>query len=47
MLSNHPMPEIVFGFKLLVTLIHHVLALSEQLPTMLLSESTGYDFFLT
>jgi len=47
MLSNHPMPEVVLGFKLSVTLIRYASALSEQLPTTLLSESTGYDFSLT
>ena len=47
MLSNHPTLEVVLGFKLSVTLIHYAPALSEQLPTMLLSESTGYKFFLT
>ena len=47
MLSNHPMPEVVLGFKLSVTLIRYAPTLSEQLPTMLLLESTGYDFSLT
>jgi len=47
MLSNYPMPEVVLSFKLLATLIRYVPELSEQLPTMLLSESTGYNFSLT
>jgi len=47
MLSNYSTPEMVLGFKLSVTLIHYVPMLSEQLPTMFLSESTGYEFSLT
>ena len=47
MLLNHPTPEVVLGFNLLVTLIRYAPMLSEQLPTMLLSESIGYDFSLT
>jgi len=41
------MPEVALGFKLLATLIRYVSELSEQLPTMFLLESTGYDFSLT
>ena len=47
MLLNHLTPEVVPGFKLLATLICYVHALSEQLPTMFQSESTGYNFSQT
>ena len=47
MLSNHPTQEVDLGYKPLASRIHFVLALQEQLPTMLPLGSTGYDFSLT
>jgi len=47
MLLNHPTQEVGLGFKPLAIRIRFVLALQEQLPTMLPLGSTGYDFSLT
>ena len=47
MLSNHLIPKVVLGFRSLDISICFVLELSEPSPTMLLLESTDYDFSLT
>ena len=45
-LSNLLTPKVVYGFNHLATQIHYVPAQLEQLPTILLLESIGYDFSL-
>ena len=46
MLLNLLTPKVVHGFNYLATQIHYAPTQLEQLPTMLLLESIGYDFSL-